>query len=66
MFACAAGKKHLKYYLNADFQINTKSIMLRNNLESIDGIKEVRSYGLMIAIELEYNFLTKKLGPIPF
>lgn len=58
---CAVGYKTLEILSNSDLQINTKSLMLRNILEAINGVKEVRSYGLMIAIELEDPILTKQL-----
>lgn len=58
---CAAGYKTIELLSTTDLQINMKSLMLKNNLESIKGIKEVRCNGLMIAIELNDPFLTKKL-----
>ncbi len=58
---CAAGYKTLEILSNSDLQIHKKSSMLKSNLEVIEGIKEVRNSGLMIAIELEDPFLTKQL-----
>ena len=59
--ACAAAYKTLQIIQMTDFQINVKSTMIKNNIKLIDGIKEVRTQGLMIAIELTEPSLTPKL-----
>jgi len=59
--ACAAAYKTIQIIQMSDFQINMKSLMIKNNIESIKGIKCVRAYGLMIAIELTDVSMTPKL-----